>query len=327
MRFLVTGGAGLVGSNIVQNLISRGHEVSVIDNLQAYPFNYHSLFGTQGLDINFHKGDIRDTSFINNIFHHGNFDVVIHAAAYADVGGCVLNADEDFTSNVIGTHNILECSKKHSVGKVVFISSASVYGASERTMFSEEDATVPISTYGNSKLWGENQTILYGKLYNMKTTAIRYFSVYGSPQLPKVGSHSWCVAIFSLLCLSGTPITIYGDGNQIRDFTHVKDIAEGTVLASLTDRCNGEILNLGYGQPVTINTVADYIFNNIRQTGIKYTQHPMGDPLGGYADTSKMKSLLNWAPTISIEDGVKEYGNWITCNFDYLQRIKYVDLF
>jgi len=328
MRFLVTGGAGLIGSNIVSNLLQRGYNVTVIDNLQAYPFNYHSFFGTQPLNIDFKKGDIRDAAFLDGIFNASEkFDVVIHAAAYADVGACVINYDEDFTNNIMGTYNVLKYSKKYNAGKVVFVSSASVYGNNSRSAFKEGDPLEPVSTYGNSKLWGENQTILFGKLYGMKTTSIRYFSVYGSPQVPKINSHSWCVAIFAMMGSTGKPITIYGDGNQVRDFVHVKDIAEGTVIASLTDKCNGEIINIGFGRPVTINKVADLVFSHIKCCGVTTKPYPKGDPIGGYADICKMKSLLSWSPSIDIEDGVHEYCDWFTRNFSYLRDIGYTKSF
>jgi len=196
----------------------------------------------------------------------------------------------------------------------VFVSSASVYGENGKTIFSERDACFPVSTYGNSKLWGEHQALLFNQLHDLPTAAVRYFSVYGSPQVPKEGSHSWCVAIFAMLILNKMPIKIFGNGTQVRDFTHVSDIAEGTILALERDEATGYALNIGTGKPTQIGTVAAKLFEQLGSTPINYEPHPKGDPFGAYADTKLMKSILNWEPSMSLDDGIKEYCNWVRQN-------------
>lgn len=310
---LVTGGAGCVGSNIVKKLEKRGAEVTVIDNLSAYPFDYLNEYGIGKMEnVNFVKGDINDHELISKLIRSN--DVVIHAAALADVGACVRNPHDEFLTNVRATQNILEVSKKEEIEKFVFISSASVYGEPKGMIFKETDACFPVSNYGLSKYWGEQQTRLYHDLYELPTTSIRFFSVYGSPQTPKQGSHSWAVAIFSMLAKKRKPITVFGDGNQIRDFTHVSDIAESVVRSIEKDSTNGKFFNSGTGKPTRVNDIVKYVFENIEQVPIEYKPHPPGDPFGGYADNSLMKELLDWEPEYTLQNGIKEYFEWLDNN-------------
>jgi UDP-glucose 4-epimerase/dTDP-L-rhamnose 4-epimerase len=307
---LVTGGAGCVGSNIVKKLDGRGAKITVIDNLSAYPFDYLHEYGVGNMDgVKFVKGDINDYELIHKLIKDS--DIVIHAAALADVGACVRNPHDEFQTNVLATQNILEVCKKEEIQKFVFISSASVYGEPDGRIFKESDACFPVSNYGLSKYWGEQQTRLYHDLYGLPTTSIRFFSVYGSPQTPKQGSHSWAVAIFSMLAKKRKPITVFGDGNQIRDFTHVSDIAESVVLSIEKNSTNGKFFNSGTGKPTKVNDIVKHVFENIEQVPIQYRPHPPGDPLGGYADNSLMKKLLGWEPQYTLQEGIKEYFLWL----------------
>lgn len=317
MKILVTGGAGMIGSHICRIALERGHKVIIVDNLSSYPFNYKKLYLRDIIDdIDFFQINICDKSNLFSVFSECKPDAVIHAAAYADVGGCIRNYDTDFNNNIIATQNILDISKYFEVKKFTFISSASVYGIQNKEIFNENDLTIPVSTYGNSKLWGERQTILFHQLYKLPTTSIRYFSVYGAPQVPKVGSHSWCAAIFALRCLNNLPITIYGDGNQFRDFTHVKDIALGTVLATENDSTIGQIFNLGAGVKTTINKVAELVKQQTNYTDTIFKPLPDGDPYGGIADNTKCKKLLDWSPAISFENGIESYIEWLKVIID-----------
>ena len=205
-KILVTGGAGTVGCNIVKKLVDRNAEVTVVDNLSAYPFDYLKDYGVGDISaVNFVKGDITDKNLMDNLIQKQ--DIVIHAAALADVGACVRNPEIEFQTNVVSTQGILETSKKNNIEKFIFISSAAVYGMGNRGIFKETDPCFPVSNYALSKYWGEQQTKLYYDLYDLPTTSIRFFSVYGSPQIPKEGSHSWAVAIFGALAKKGKPIS------------------------------------------------------------------------------------------------------------------------
>ena len=310
---LVTGGAGCVGSNIVKKLEKRGAEVTVIDNLSAYPFDYLHEYGVGHMEnVNFIKGDINDHELISELISKN--DIVIHAAALADVGACVRNPHDEFLTNVRATQNILEVCKNEEIQKFVFISSASVYGEPKGQIFKEGDACFPVSNYGLSKYWGEQQTRLYHDLYELPTTSIRFFSVYGSPQTPKQGSHSWAVAIFSMLAKKRKPITVFGDGNQIRDFTHVSDIAESVVRSIDKDSTNWQFFNSGTGKPTKVNDIVKYVFENIEEVPIQYKPHPPGDPFGGYAENTLMKKLLDWEPEYTLQNGIKEYFEWLDDN-------------
>ena len=310
-KILVTGGAGTVGCNIVKKLVERQSEVTVIDNLGAYPFDYLKDYGVGNLsNVNFIKGDINDRDLINEQIKKQ--DIVIHAAALADVGACVRNPEIEFQTNVVATQGILEESKKNNIEKFIFISSAAVYGMGNRGIFKESDPCFPVSNYALSKYWGEQQTKLYYDLYNLPTTSIRFFSVYGSPQIPKQGSHSWAVAIFGALVKKGKPITVFGDGNQIRDFTHVTDIAESVVLSAEKNSTNGQFFNVGTGKPTRINEIVEKVFQNVEPVPINYKPYPAGDPIGGYSDTTLMKKLLDWEPQMTLDNGIKEYFEWFS---------------
>ena len=310
-KILVTGGAGTVGCNIVKKLVNRNAEVTVVDNLSAYPFDYLKDYGVGDISsVNFVKGDITDKDLMDNLIQKQ--DIVIHAAALADVGACVRNPEIEFQTNVVSTQGILETSKKNNIEKFIFISSAAVYGMGNRGIFKETDPCFPVSNYALSKYWGEQQTKLYYDLYDLPTTSIRFFSVYGSPQIPKQGSHSWAVAIFGALAKKGKPITVFGDGNQIRDFTHVTDIAESVVLSTEKNSTNGKFFNVGTGKPTKINEIVEKVFQNVDPVPINYKPYPAGDPIGGYSDTTLMKKLLNWEPEMTLENGIKEYFDWFS---------------
>ncbi len=309
-KILVTGGAGTVGSNIVKKLVERQAQVTVIDNLDAYPFDYFHEYGVGNLDnVEFIKDSITNEEIVDNLIR--NNDMVIHAAALADVGACIKNPQIEFKTNVAATQNILESSHKNNIEKFVFVSSAAVYGLGNRSIFKETDPCFPVSNYALSKYWGEQQSRLYYELYNLPTTSIRFFSVYGSPQIPKKGSHSWAVAIFGALAKKGKAITVFGDGNQIRDFTHVSDIAESVVLSLEKESTNGKFFNVGTGKPTKINDIVEKVFEYVKPVPINYKPHPPGDPIGGYSDTTLMKKLLEWEPQITLDEGVKEYFDWL----------------
>ena len=308
-KVLVTGGAGTVGCNVVKKLVEREADVTVIDNLSAYPFDYLHGYGVGDMqNVEFINGDIADRDLITNNIK--NQDIVIHAAALADVGACVRNPNLEFKTNVAATQNILDACHTNNIEKFIFISSAAVYGMGNKGIFKETDPCFPVSNYGLSKYWGEQQTRLYYELHGLPTASIRFFSVYGSPQIPKEGSHSWAVAIFGALAKKGKPITVFGDGNQIRDFTHVTDIAESVVLSAEKDSTNGKFFNVGTGKPTRINEIVEKVFQNVEPVPINYKPYPPGDPLGGYSDTTLMKKLLNWEPKITLDIGIKEYFEW-----------------
>ena len=313
-KILVTGGAGSIGSNIVKILSNRGAQTTVVDNLSAYPFEYEKEFGVKELkNVDLIKLDIaKNKKQINTLIQ--KMDVVVHAAAFADVAASVRNPHKDFTANIVATQNMLESCKKSNVEKFLFVSSAATYGNSKKHVFREDYPCFPLSTYGLSKYWGEQQTRLYHELYGLDTTSVRLFSIYGSPQVPKMHSHSWVVAIFSMLAKKGKPITIYGKGNQIRDFIHVTDVAEAIVLSLEKSSATGKFFNIGTGTPTKIKEIPEKIFKHFESVPVTFKPLPKGDPQGGYADTTLMKKLLNWKPKFNLDEGIRQYVKWLKNN-------------
>ncbi|MEM4452770.1 MAG: NAD-dependent epimerase/dehydratase family protein [Thermosphaera sp.] len=325
---LVTGGCGHIGSFVVRKLLERNiNSVKIIDNLSVYPFDQLNHFCKDFLEddrVMFIKGDIADMETVKRAIN--NVDVVFHLAAYADVAATIYNPDEDFRSNVIGTYNVLKASLEAGVKRYVFASSAAVYGnqqlqnSSKPVKFHEDMKPNPLSPYANSKLWGENQARVFHDLYGLKTVSLRYFSVYGPLQIPKPRSHSWVIAIFLMRAINNKPLLVYG-GNQVRDFIYVEDVAEATVKAAEIEDVVGETINIGTGRPTRIDDLAQKIKNLVKEEfgkdiEIRYVSRPKGDPIGGYADTTKMSNLLKFQPKIALEEGLKKTLEWILKNLD-----------
>lgn len=325
-KWLITGGAGCVGSHIIRKLEKRKIKAIVLDNLSAYPMDYWKVFGCNKLkNVEFVDGDILDKKLVNKLV--AQCDVVVHAAAYADVGASIRNPQIDFKNNVIGTEILLEaCLKnKEKIKKFTFISSASVYGEpkwnnGKPPKFTEDQKLNPINTYGCSKMWGEQQTKLFNDLYGMPTTSIRFGSVYGENQTPKKGSHSWMVAIWTQQLMKGKKITIFGDGSQVRDMTYVEDIAEGVIRATLSNKTNGKMINLGTDKPTNLLQIASMLKKHFGNFEVEFAPKKAGDSLGGYCDIKLMQSLLGWKPKIKLEDGIKKYVKWIRKNPEALQK-------
>jgi nucleoside-diphosphate-sugar epimerase len=322
---LVTGGCGHIGSFVVRKLIQRGAaHIRIVDNLSAYPFNQLEIFCKDILvddRVEFVKGDIADKEVVRRALQ--GVDIVFHLAAYADVAATIYNPDEDFRTNVVGTYNVLRASLEVGIKRYIFASSAAIYGnqpppsPGEPPKFKEDMKPNPLSTYANSKLWGENQAKLFYTLYGLPTVSLRYFSVYGPLQIPKPKSHSWVVAIFLMRAINGKPLIVYG-GGQVRDFIHVEDVAEATVRAAERSGVEGEVINVGTGRPTKIDDLAVMIKNLVKEelkidVEIRYGSRPKGDPLGGYADTEKMKRLLELEPR-PFEQSLRQTFEWLLNN-------------
>ncbi|MFG2227664.1 NAD-dependent epimerase/dehydratase family protein [Streptomyces sp. NPDC048644] len=313
----VTGGGGLIGSRIAIQLRAAGARVIVVGRLDAYPSTVYShLFGIDTGHGDTVVGDVTDRALMRHVI--GQSDYVIHAAAMADVAACTRNPLAALETNVIGTQILLdEVARAARVQRLVFTSSASVYGngrpaRNELVRFHEDDAPDPLSVYGNTKLWGEHQVKIAGLADRIPYCVVRYFSVYGEPQTVKEGSHSWVVAWMALRASLGLPLELNGGGLQVRDFTHVDDIAAGTIQALVAPGAEGQVVNIGTGRPTTIRTIAERIATHYPQVGLVERPLPAGDPMGGYADTRRMHDALGWAPQITAEEGVDRYVKWIS---------------
>jgi UDP-glucose 4-epimerase/dTDP-L-rhamnose 4-epimerase len=330
-KVLVTGGCGHIGSFVVRKLLQRNVAyVKIVDNLSAYPFDQINMFCKDFIideGVELIKADVADRESVKRVVQ--DVDIVFHLAAYADVAATIYNPDEDFRTNVMGTYNILRSSLDAGVKRFVFASSAAVYGdqkpqsPSGPPKFSEDMKPNPLSTYANSKLWGETQAMLFYKLYGLPTVSLRYFSVYGPFQIPKPKSHSWVVAIFIMRALNKRPLIVFG-GGQVRDFIHVEDVAEATIRAAEREGIEGEIINIGTGRPTRVDDLAVTIRELVKEelgfyVEIKYGPRPRGDPLGGYADISKMMKFLELKPR-SFEEGLIETFKWMLSNRHVIPR-------
>ncbi|NUS11744.1 MAG: NAD-dependent epimerase/dehydratase family protein [Streptomyces sp.] len=311
---LVTGGGGLVGSRIVAQLAALGAHPLVLDRFDAYPHPVRDRFEVDRNAAEVVLGDVRERSTVKWLT--GRSDFVIHAAAYADVAACTRNPGVAFASNVHGTQTVLDAVTGATVKRLVFVSSASVYGDGDPTSsgparFTEDQPLTPISVYANTKVWAEHQVRLMLKGAITEHAIVRYFSVYGDPQVPKPASHSWMVPWMAMAAHTGRPIRLNGGGRQVRDMVHVDDIAHATILALVTDEMAGRAVNIGTGVATTVREIGELIAAHYPGAEFVETPRPGGDPLGGCADTRRAADLLGWQPGIKLADGIDRYVAWL----------------
>tara|TARA_R100000353_G_scaffold166698_1_gene128357 strand:+ start:5409 stop:6305 length:897 start_codon:yes stop_codon:yes gene_type:complete len=292
MRCLVTGGAGFIGSNLVDKLINEGHEVVIIDNL--------STGKTENINpaAEFHEQDITSTE-ISHLFK--DVEVVFHTAAKARVQPSIEDPLSFNKVNVEGTLNILKMAVDNGVRRFVYSASSSAYGDTEKMPEVETDPVNPLSPYGVQKLIGELYCTMFPKVYDIETVSLRYFNVYGERQLLE-GAYCLVMGIFARQRLNNEPMTINGDGEQRRDFTYVGDIVQANYLAAISPNVgNGEVINVGNGDNRSVNQVADMI------GGPRIHRDPVIEPSCTLADNTKARELLGWKPTMVIEDWVEKY--------------------
>ncbi|MFJ2609583.1 NAD-dependent epimerase/dehydratase family protein [Streptomyces sp. NPDC087425] len=311
---LVTGGGGLVGSRIVAQLAACGATPIVLDRFDAYPHPVRDLFRVDRPGAQVVLGDVRERATVKWLA--GRADYVIHAAAYADVAACTRRPDTAFAANVHGTQTVLDAVVASQVKRLVFVSSASVYGETTLTKdgaarFTEDQPLTPISVYANTKVWGEHQVRLMLGGSGTEYSIVRYFSVYGDPQIPKPGSHSWMVPWMALSAHTGRPMRLNGGGHQVRDMVHVEDIAHATILALVADQAAGQTINIGTGHPTSVRRIAELIAAHYPGAAFVEAPMPEGDPRGGYSDTRRATDLLGWRPAITLTEGVDRYVNWL----------------
>ncbi|MGW5780023.1 NAD-dependent epimerase/dehydratase family protein [Streptomyces sp. NPDC003863] len=323
-RVVVTGGGGLVGSRLVALLQDAGAVVTVLDRMDAYPESGHETFGVARSGARLVVGDVRDRDTVGALVRDADF--VVHAAAYADVAACTRRPDIAFRANVEGTQVVLEQTSRFPVRRLVLVSSASVYGdglpdVEGPQVFHEDQPLFPMSVYANCKLWAEHQTrLMLGASSGTEYAVVRYFSVYGEPQIPKPGSHSWMVPWLSLQARLGRPMRLNGGGVQVRDLVHVDDIAEATALALTEEQMAEQTVNVGTGRPTSVREVADLIAPYFPGARRIVTPRPEGDPLGGYASTERSRDLLRWQARIPVEEGVERYVRWLLATPDAMPR-------
>lgn len=289
-KVVVTGGAGFIGSHLVDALVDLGYEVHVIDNLFSGKKEYVNK------KVKLHIIDIRDKEKIELIIKDAKY--VFHEAAIPQVQYSIENPVLTNEVNVVGLLNVLEAARLNKVKRLIFASSSAIYGDTDELPLEETAKAKAISPYGTQKYVGEKYCKLYADIYKIETVCLRYFNVYG-PRQYAVDDNSSVISKFIKFHKENNPLIITGDGKQTRDFVHVKDVVLANLLAMKGENVGrGEVINIGTGKGIAINHIANLIGGKIlRQAARK-------EPLNSYANINKAKELLGWSPEISIEDGL-----------------------
>jgi UDP-glucose 4-epimerase len=295
MKSLVTGGAGFIGSHLVDELLELGHEVIVIDNEFS---DVHEQFYWNSKAQNY-KYDIRDYENTRPLYE--GVDYVFHTAAEARIQPAILNPIEAVSINCVGTATVLQCAREAGVQKVMYSSTSSGYGFNQPPNH-ENQPDDCLNPYSVSKVAGEKLCKMYTKLFGLKTVVFRYFNVYGERQ-PLRGQYAPVVGIFLRQCASGEPLTIVGDGEQRRDFTHVSDVVQANILAAtkdVEDKFYGGTYNVGCGVNYSINEIADVISNN--QIHIPPR---IGESRITLANNGKLRTIFGWRSQVNLMDWIK----------------------
>jgi UDP-glucose 4-epimerase len=295
MKYLVTGGAGFIGSNIVDSLILNGHDVTVIDNECS---NSNNVFYWNSKANNY-KFDICDYDKVRPIFD--GIDYVLHLAAESRIQIAIENPLLAVKTNSFGTATVLQCSREAKIKRLVYSSTSSAYGLNSFPN-NEDQLDNCLNPYSVSKVSGEKLCTIYNDLFNLETVILRYFNVYG-PRNPSKGQYAPVISIFKRQKDNDEPLTIVGDGEQRRDFTHVNDVINANILAATKDidkEFLGTVFNIGTGKNYSINEIAK-MFNH------KSINMPnrLGESKITLADNSKAKNILGWTPSVDIKDWIK----------------------
>jgi len=298
-KTLVTGGAGFIGSNLVRALLERGDTVRVLDN-----FSTGNRANLEGLDVEIVEGELRSYERVHNAVRGS--EIVFHLGALGSVPRSVQDPLTSSAVNVEGTLNVLLAARDEGVRRVVFSSSASVYGSSAQLPAREELPPDPISPYGVAKLAAERYCVSFSRVYeSFETVVLRYFNVFGPRQSP-FSQYAAGVPLFISAVATGEPITIYGDGEQSRDFTFVANVVDATLRAADAAGANGEIFNVAAGSPASVNTVADTIGAILGKPVEKRNVAPRpGDIRNSWADLEKSQRILGYRPHVGLEEGLR----------------------
>lgn len=309
MRYLVTGGAGFIGSNTVDELVSRGHDVSVLDNLST---GKAANLAHLSFQIKFFEAGITDLSAIREACRGA--DRVIHLAAQTSVPRSVKDPLETNLVNVTGTLNVLVAARDAGVKRVVFASSCAVYGQTAVLPIREDAPLAPVSPYGISKQVGEAYGRVCQDLYGLEFVALRYFNVFGPRQDPS-SPYSGVLSIFNEALLAGRQPTIFGDGEQSRDFVYVRNVVEANLLAAETARAAGSCINVGTGNRFTLNQTLGLLGKITGRSPVpKYAAARDGDIRDSQADIGLAKSMLGYQPHVSFEEGLRKTWDWFSAN-------------
>jgi UDP-glucuronate 4-epimerase len=315
VNFLVTGGAGFIGSHVCERLLGAGHAVWAFDDLNDFydpQLKRRNLHDIQALarPFEFVHGDLLDRAALDELFSSVKLDQVIHLAARAGVRPSLAEPALYQRVNVEGTVNVLEAARLNGVKKITIASSSSVYGVNAKVPFSESDPIFSaISPYAASKLAGEALGHVYHHIYGLDVAMLRFFTVYGPRQRPDLAIHK-----FAQLISAGKPIPVFGDGSTARDYTYITDTVEG-VLACTQKEFGFEIFNLGESQTVTLSRLIELLEKSLGQKAVLDHQPPQpGDVPITFADISKARTTLGYHPRVKVAEGIPLFVDWFRKN-------------
>jgi UDP-glucose 4-epimerase len=298
-KTLVTGGAGFIGSNLVRALLERGDDVRVLDN-----FSTGNRANLAGLDVEIVEGELRSYERVHNAVR--GREIVFHLGALGSVPRSVQDPLTSSAVNVEGTLNVLLAARDEGVRRVVFSSSSSVYGPKRDLPVQESAPPDPISPYGVAKLAAERYCVSFSRVYeSFESVVLRYFNVFGPRQSP-FSQYAAMVPLFITAIAAGEPVTIFGDGEQSRDFTYVANVVDATLRAAQADGASGQIFNVAAGSPASVNTVAETI-GRILGKPVERTFEPPrpGDIRDSWANVSAAESTLGYTPSVDLELGLR----------------------
>jgi UDP-N-acetylglucosamine/UDP-N-acetyl-alpha-D-glucosaminouronate 4-epimerase len=305
MRYLVTGGAGFIGSNTVDELVRRGHGVVVLDDLSS---GKEENLAEVRSKITFLKGSITDLEAVQKAMHQAEY--VIHLAARTSVPRSVKDPLETNRINVEGTLNVLVAARDNKVKRVVFAASSSAYGETPTLPKTESMQPQPFSPYGVSKFVGELYAQTFGRCYGLENVSLRYFNIFGPRQDPD-SPYSGVLSRFAMAFLEEQQPVVYGDGEQTRDFTYVENAVQANLLACESPSASGEVFNVGTGGRVSLNQTLEH-FRRIsgKRLEVKYDPSREGDIRDSQADIAKAREFLGYEPTVLFEEGLERTFEW-----------------
>ena len=300
MRALVTGGAGFIGSHIAQRLVGEGHEVVVLDNLFTGHRRNLEAIGPGALFV---EGDVRDLATIEECAK--GCEVIFHQAAIVSVPYSVEHPQESHDVNIGGVLNVLQAARAAKVRRVVFASSAAIYGEDPTLPKHEGMLPAPISPYGVEKITGEHYLSTWSKLFGVESVALRYFNVFGPRQDPK-SPYSGVISIFVDRILSGRPITFFGDGSQTRDFVYVANVVDANLLAAMKPGVSGRVFNVACGRSITLLELCSLIEKAAEKKVERAFAEPRaGDIKDSLANIDRARKELGYDPKVDVETGLR----------------------
>jgi UDP-glucuronate 4-epimerase len=309
MRILVTGGAGFIGSHLVEKLLRTGHTIAILDDFNDFydPQIKRANIEKISKDVPVHQIDLRENDAVRNLFRREKFDTIAHLAARAGVRPSIQHPQLYYDTNVTGTLHLLDAARVTGVARFIFASSSSVYGVSKTVPFSEEQhLTQTISPYAATKIAAEFLCSTYSHLYQLRVVALRYFTVYGPRQRPDLAIHQFTKKIHA-----GQPIDQFGDGTTRRDYTYIDDIIQGTMAALTYNGPLFDIFNLGESETIQLKDLIEKIEKALgKKAKINQLPEQPGDVPLTCADISKARKLLGYDPSTQLSEGLPRFIEW-----------------